>query len=48
MTDATTADQIQCFINRWTGVTASELSTSQTFIIDLCELLDVPRPHPTP
>ncbi|WP_338415233.1 DNA methyltransferase [uncultured Sphaerotilus sp.] len=47
-TSATTPAAIQSFIDRWTGVTASELSTSQSFIIDLCELLDVPRPHPTP
>jgi len=33
------------FIQRWHGVTASELSTSQSFIIDLCELLGVERPH---
>ena len=38
----------EAFIARWQGVTASELATSQSFIIDLCELLDVPRPHPTP
>ncbi|WP_447729883.1 type IIL restriction-modification enzyme MmeI [Pseudoxanthomonas suwonensis] len=36
------------FINRWQGVAASELSTSQSFLIALCELLDLPRPHPTP
>ncbi|MEQ1438940.1 type IIL restriction-modification enzyme MmeI [Fontimonas sp. SYSU GA230001] len=36
------------FIARWTGVTASELATSQSFLIDLCELLGVERPHPTP
>ena len=36
------------FISRWHGVTASELSTAQSFVIDLCALLDVPRPHPTP
>ncbi len=36
------------FITRWQGVAASELSTSQSFLIDLCELLDLPRPHPTP
>ncbi|QDW67829.1 class I SAM-dependent DNA methyltransferase [Luteimonas granuli] len=33
---------------RWEGVTASELSTSQSFLIDLCRLLDVEVPHPTP
>lgn len=36
------------FVALWQGVTASELSTSQSFIIGLCELLEVPRPHPTP
>jgi hypothetical protein len=36
------------FIERWRGVTASELSTAQTFLMDLCDLLDVERPHPTP
>ena len=35
------------FIARWQGVTASELATSQSFVIDLCELLGVPRPHAT-
>lgn len=38
----------EAFIALWQGVTASELSTSQSFIIGLCELLGVPRPHPTP
>ncbi len=36
------------FIDRWQGVTASELSISQTFVIELCDLLGVPRPHATP
>lgn len=36
------------FIARWQGVTASELSTSQSFLIDLCALLGVDTPHPTP
>lgn len=36
------------FIAKWTGVTASELSTSQSFLIDLCHLLGVETPHPTP
>ena len=36
------------FIDRWQGVTASELSTSQSFLIDLCRLLGVEVPHPTP
>lgn len=38
----------ETFIARWQGVTASELSTSQSFLIDLCHLLGVDTPHPTP
>lgn len=34
------------FISKWRGSTASELATAQSFVIDLCELLDVPRPDP--
>lgn len=42
-------DQIRAnaFIERWRGVTAGELSTSQSFILELCDLLAVDRPHPT-
>lgn len=29
-------------------MTASELATAQSFVMELCELLDVPKPHPTP
>jgi hypothetical protein len=36
------------FIARWSGVRASELSTAQSFVRELCELLSVPVPHPTP
>ncbi len=46
MTDP--ADPVETFIARWQGVTASELATAQSFVIDLCHLLDVPVPHPTP
>lgn len=35
------------FIAKWQGVTASELSTSQSFLLDLCRLLDVDAPHAT-
>ncbi len=35
------------FIARWQGVAASELATAQSFVIDLCHLLDLPAPHPT-
>jgi hypothetical protein len=45
--DATT-QAAHDFIARWRGVTASELSTSQSFVIQLCELLGVQPPHPTP
>ncbi|MEZ5702476.1 MAG: type IIL restriction-modification enzyme MmeI [Burkholderiaceae bacterium] len=38
----------RAFIARWQGVTASELSTSQSFVIQLCELLGVEAPHPMP
>ena len=36
------------FITRWSGTTASELATAQSFVIDLCALLGVDKPHPTP
>ena len=38
----------ETFIAKWRGVTASELSTSQSFLLELCRLLGVPEPHPTP
>lgn len=44
--DADTA--AQAFITRWSGVTASELATAQSFVIDLCALLGLDKPHPTP
>jgi len=47
-TDSPSLAPAQAFITRWRGTTASELSTAQSFVIDLCALLDVPRPHPTP
>jgi hypothetical protein len=43
----TEQDSAGAFIERWRGITASELSTSQSFVIELCELLGVPRPHAT-
>jgi hypothetical protein len=39
------------FIARWQGVAltaATELSSSQTFVLELCALLGVPTPLPTP
>ncbi|MFT3813384.1 MAG: class I SAM-dependent DNA methyltransferase [Acidovorax sp.] len=35
------------FIARWQNVMASELATAQSFVIELCELLGVDKPHPT-
>lgn len=35
------------FISKWQGISASELSTSQSFLIDLCALLGVDVPHAT-
>ena len=46
--EANATERAQAFITRWQGVTASELSTSQSFVIQLCELLGVEAPHPTP
>jgi len=39
---------IEAFIKRWQRVTASELATAQSFVMDFCELLGVAKPHPTP
>ena len=41
-------DAVELFIAKWQGVAASELSTSQSFLLDLCRLLGVDTPHPTP
>ncbi len=45
--DTTTA-AANAFIQRWQHNTASELATAQSFVMDLCELLGVTKPHPTP
>lgn len=45
-TDVAAAERL---IAKWKGVAASELSTSQSFLIELCDLLGVERPfvlHP--
>ena len=47
---ATVDGQTQDFIARWQGVAltaATELSASQTFVLELCALLRVPTPLPT-
>ncbi len=38
--------EADAFILKWRGATASELATAQSFVIDLCEMLGVPRPDP--
>jgi hypothetical protein len=37
----------QDFIRRWQGSAAAEMSNSQSFLKELCTLLDVEQPHPT-
>lgn len=43
-TDVAAAERL---IAKWKGVSASELSTSQSFLMEVCELLGVDRPHAT-
>ena len=38
---------VEHFISRWQATTASELATAQSFVMDLCELLNVDKPHAT-
>jgi hypothetical protein len=44
----TTTAAAHAFIQRWQHNTASELATAQSFVMDLCQLLGVDKPHPTP
>ncbi len=37
----------QDFIDRWKDSGGAELANSQSFLIELCTLLDVPHPEPT-
>ncbi|MFY7940972.1 MAG: type IIL restriction-modification enzyme MmeI, partial [Burkholderiaceae bacterium] len=43
----TTNESIEKFIQRWHQAAGSELATAQSFVIELCELLGVERPHAT-
>jgi hypothetical protein len=43
----TTDERTEKFIQRWHQAAGSELATAQSFVIDLCELLGVDRPHAT-
>ncbi len=36
------------FISHWSAASASERANSQPFLVDLCDLLEVPRPDPHP
>jgi hypothetical protein len=45
---AAATDAAQAFIQRWQGVAASELATSQSFVIELCALLGVEPPTHEP
>ena len=38
----------QAFIAKWSGITASELATAQSFVIELCSLLGVEPPSHEP
>ena len=46
-TDADADGDADAFVSKWQGVTASELSTSQSFLIELSQLLGVDAPHAT-
>ncbi len=48
MRDLASDDAAERFTAKWNGVGASELPASQSFLIDLCHLLGVETPHPTP
>ena len=43
----TTGSRTEQFIERWHQAAGSELATAQSFVIELCELLGVERPHAT-
>ena len=40
--------EVQDFISHWSAASPSERANSQPFLIELCDLLDVPRPDPHP
>ncbi len=46
-TTNTTNESTEKFIQRWHQAAGSELATAQSFVIELCELLGVDRPHAT-
>ncbi len=44
----TSTTAAQAFITKWSGITASELATAQSFVIELCALLGVEPPSHEP
>ena len=44
--DDTNPEALDAFIERWREAQAAEIANAQTFVIELCELLGVPRPDP--
>jgi len=40
--------EVQDFISHWSSASPSERANSQPFLLELCDLLDVPRPDPQP
>jgi len=41
------AEKLQAFVDKWTASGASERANKDAFLIELCEVLEVPRPDPT-
>jgi hypothetical protein len=39
---------LRIFISHWSAASPSERANSQPFLLELCDLLDVPRPDPHP
>ncbi len=40
------SNQIRAFIQHWSNASASERSNSQLFLIELCDILELPHPDP--
>jgi len=40
--------QLEGFIARWSAASPSERANAQLFLVELCDLLEVPRPDPKP
>jgi hypothetical protein len=39
---------IEDFISHWSAASPSERANSQPFLLEICDLLDLPRPDPHP